>query len=74
MLTKPKEYIDILLKDMVKTIEMAVKNYVTESYQGMCSPGESSEKLRKSMAHVDEVKREIFYVLKIAARDTFEDE
>lgn len=74
MITKPKEYIDILLKDMVKTVEIAVKNYVTETYHNMCSPSESSEKLRKSMERVDEVKREIFYVLKIAARDTFEDE
>lgn len=74
MITKPKEYIDILLKDMVKTVEMAVRNHMHETYRGMCSPVDSSERLRKSLERVDEVKREIFYVLKIAARDTFEDE
>ena len=74
MITKPKEYIDILLKDLVKTVEMAVSDYTKERFVGACSPVESSDKLRKAMAKVDEVKREIFYILKIAARDTFEDE
>ncbi len=72
-LSKPKEYIDILLKDLIKTLEMAVKNYYEERYNNMCSSAVSSDKLQRAMDKVDEIKKEIFYVMKIAVKNGFED-
>lgn len=71
MISKPKEYIDMLLKDLVQEVQLAVKNYYEETFYRKCPMPESSDRLREALKKTDEVKKEIFYVLKIAAKDSF---
>lgn len=73
MISKPKEYISMLLNDMIKSVEIAVKNYYEETFYQKYPLPESSDRLRKALDRVDEVKKEIFYVLKIAAKDGFDE-
>jgi len=66
MISKPKEYIDILLQDLVKTIQIATRNYFDERYGNLCSMADSENRFDKAMEKVDSIKSEIFYVIGLA--------
>ncbi len=63
MISKPKEYIDILLHDLVKTIQIATKNFFDETYHNRCALVDAHDRLTKSMDKVDLIKEEIFYII-----------
>lgn len=69
MISKPKEYIDILLNDLVKHVQMATRNYFEERFRGEFHANDSHNRLEESMKRVDEIKSEIFYVISLVGKE-----
>jgi len=73
MISKPKEYIDLLLNDMVKTVQIATKNFFDETYHNRCSLLDAHERLDKAMKKIDELKEEIFFVISLVKENSTDD-
>ena len=68
MINLQKAYINILLQDLVKTVQIATKHYFDERYMGKCSMIDSENKLNEAMKKVDAIKDEIFYVISLVEK------
>jgi hypothetical protein len=62
MLSKPKEYISLLIEEMKKIMHHAFINYYEETFRGMCPLHVSKEKLDAEMNKVDKLRDEIIFI------------
>ena len=61
-ISRPKEYIDILLKEIIEITKHATNNMVHENFKGICPFHESSERFENKMEKVEELKKEILTI------------
>lgn len=62
-ISKPKEYIDILLQDIINITKHATNNMVHENFTVMCPFSDSTERFNKQMEKVDVLKEEILLII-----------
>lgn len=69
MISKPKEYIDLLLTDMVKAVQNATLKYVQDTYRGNRPIYECQAELNLELEKIDKTKQEIKYVISLIEQD-----
>lgn len=69
MISKPKEYIDLLLTDMVKNVQQATIEYVRNTYQGNVPIYKCKEDLDKRLEIIDKTKQEIKYIISMVEQE-----
>ena len=62
VISKPKEYISILVSEMKMIIQTAVTNYYEETFHNRCALHESKSKLNLEMERVDKLRDEIILI------------
>ena len=58
-LSRPKEYIRMLLAEITQLNRDAIENYMHESYQNSCPMTDSHDKLNRALAEIEIIKLEI---------------
>lgn len=59
IISRPKEYIEILLKEIIELTKQATNNMVHENFKGICSFQDSRERFDYKIEQVEELKKEI---------------
>lgn len=62
ILSRPKEYIEVLLKEIIDITKNATNNMVHENFKGMCPFHESRDRFDSHMKKVEEIKKEILAI------------
>lgn len=62
VLSKPKEYVSILVNEMTLIIQYALTNYYEETFHNLCTASERNSRLDLEMNKVDKLRNEIFLI------------
>jgi septin family protein len=61
-LSRPSEYVNILIQDMLKGVQIATEKLYYERYHNVCSLHESQERYNACFERIEEIKKEIISI------------
>lgn len=69
IISKPKEYINMLIDDICNVTKKAMSSYTEERLMNMCSISTSMDKLNIQMLKVNALKEEILKIVEACVDD-----